>query len=146
MYLPAEQNLQFIDACFGIAKTFCESIPADSTILRKCELLLEITRRNSDFYVKCLSTLFETLLDTSHNLNAENEATDVQLISVYFTMIPYLKHFTFFPLLMKTVFASSLTLCNRHIRGFYRQPYFALNDFFSFVISSLERFEWEFHE
>lgn len=88
-----------------------------------------------------MSSLFNTLLSTVHNMSTGGLAIDTQIITVYLEVLPYLKHFTFFPLLMKTVFDTSLMLCNRHVRGFCNQPYYALETFFSFMIASLDRFE-----
>lgn len=100
--------------------------------------------RNSDYFVKCFSFLFNIILETIQNLNSsDDQRIDSQLVSIYLALLPYLTQFTFFPLLMKTVFDTSMMICNRHIRGFEDQGYYSLNEFFSFMIPSLERFEYD---
>lgn len=98
--------------------------------------------RNSDFYVKCFSYLFRCISGVVQNNPASGDLSlDIQIVSLYTSLLPYLSHFTFFPLLMKTVFETSLFVCNQHVRGFEELSYYALNEFFSFMISSFDRFE-----
>ena len=98
--------------------------------------------RNSDFYVKCFSLIFRCISGVvQNNPSSQQLSLDIQLVTLYTSLLPYLSHFTFFPLLMKTVFETSLLVCNQHVRGFEEISYYALNEFFSFMISAFDRFE-----
>ena len=103
--------------------------------------------RNSDFYVKCFSLIFRCISGVvQNNPSSQQLSLDIQLVTLYTSLLPYLSHFTFFPLLMKTVFETSLLVCNQHVRGFEEISYYALNEFFSFMISAFDRFEYVLYE
>ena len=133
--MSEEANLQYGQTLLTIITESIRALPGDEIQIKKA----------SDSIVKTLSLLFKILCNASTNtvLN-DSFMWNTSLMAGYLKLLSAVSsQLTFFPLLMKTIFETSLMLCGACIQGMDIQSFNDIEVFFSFMVTSLDRYEWD---
>ena len=136
--MPEESNLQFVQTLLTIITESIRALPGDEIQIKKA----------SDRIVKTLSLLFKILCNASTNtILTDSCVWDTSLMAGYLKLLSAVSsQLTFFPLLMKTIFDTSLMLCGTCIQGMDTQSPNDIEGFFSFMVTSLDRYEYDWNE
>lgn len=117
------------------------------------QIVTEITRylptnegqvkKGSDGIVKTLTLVFKCLLSavTMSVLSNHAEWEGCMVASLLKAIQAIPPRMTYFPLLMKTVFESTTMMMKNYVGGFDMQSLEAINGYFEFMITSMDRYE-----
>ena len=136
--MTEEANLKFGQTLLTIVTESVRAFPGDDIQIKKA----------SDSIVKILSILFKSLYHASTNtILSDSVPWDTCLMAGYLKLLSAVSsQLTFFPLLMKTIFDTSLMLCKTCIQGIDLQPPDDIEVFFSFMVTSLDRYEYDVND
>ena len=131
--IPPETNIVYAQVLLQVVTETVRCFPSDDTQMKKA----------SDGMVKTLSLLFKCLLTAvTMTVVSNNAEWDGCIVASYLKAIRSMTiRLTYYPLLMKSIFETTVMVVSNCIGGFDMQSMEDLNVLFEFMITALDRYK-----
>lgn len=131
--IPPETNIVYSQVLLQVVTEVVRCFPSDDAQMKKA----------SDGMVKTLSLLFKCLLAAvTMTVVSSNAEWDGCIVASYLKAIRSMTvRLTYYPLLMKTIFETTVMVLNNCIGGFDMQSMEDMNGLFEFMITALDRYK-----